>query len=77
MPDKKISVSAYSGSRTEETPRAFIFLDEEITITEILSRWIEEDVSNKLRKRFFAVKGSDGYEYKIYYVEKTQEWFLK
>jgi hypothetical protein len=76
MSHKKINVIAYSGYRGEERPRIFTLHDEEIEIVEILSRWIEEDIKNKTRKRFFKVKGLDGYRYNIYYDEKTKEWFL-
>ena len=76
MPDKKITVIAYSGYRDDESPRTFILSDEEITVREILNRRIEEDVAGESRKRYFTVKGSDGYTYKIYYDEKKKEWFL-
>ena len=76
MTDKKITVIAYSGYRNDESPRAFVLHDEEITIKETLNRWIEEDLSGESRKRFFTVMGSDGFIYKIYYDEKKKEWFL-
>jgi hypothetical protein len=38
--------------------------------------WIEENVKTKKRKRFFLVRGSNGYEYKIYYDEEMKQWFL-
>jgi hypothetical protein len=76
MPDKKITVIAYSGYRNDENPRAFILFDEEIIVKEILKRWIEEDFTGQSRKRFFVVKGSDGYTYKLYYDEKKKDWFL-
>jgi len=38
--------------------------------------WIEERLEDKTRRRFFEVKGSDGYRYKIYYDEKVKDWFL-
>jgi hypothetical protein len=76
MPCEKIKVIAYSGYRGEESPRIFTLHDEEIEIVEILSMWVEEDIKNKTRKRFFRVKGLDGYRYNIYYDEKIKEWFL-
>jgi hypothetical protein len=76
MSCRKINVIAYSGYRGEERPRIFTLHDEEIEIVEILSMWVEEDVNNKTRKRFFKVKGNDGYKYDIYYDEKIKEWFL-
>ena len=76
MSDKNITVIAYSGYRNDESPRAFILYDEEITVTETLKKWIEEDLKDRSRKRFFVVKGNDGYTYKIYYDDKKKEWFL-
>ena len=76
MPDEKITVIAYSGYRDDESPRGFILYEEEITIEETISTWIEEDFSGESRKRYFIVKGSDGYIYKMYYDEKKEKWFL-
>ena len=75
MPDERIEVIACSNYRGEETPRVFILQNEKIEVVEILDMWIEEGFVNRERKRFFKVKGSDGYTHKIYYTEKTMEWF--
>jgi hypothetical protein len=77
MPDEKLEVIFYSGYRGEESPRVFILHNEKIEVLEILGKWIEEDLESKERRRFFKVKGSDGYVHKIYYDEKKREWFLK
>jgi len=76
MTDEKITVIAYSGYRNDECPRAFFLYEEEITVKETISTWIEEDSAGKSWKRYFTVKGSDGYIYKMYYDEKRGEWFL-
>lgn len=76
MTDERINVTAYSGYRGDEKPKAFILHNEKIEIVEILSMWIEEGLKDRMRKRFFKVKGNNGYEYKIYYYEKAGEWFL-
>lgn len=76
MPNERIGVITYSGYRGEETPRSFIFQGKKIEVSEILRMWIEEGLEDKVRKRFFKVKGIDGYEYKIYHDEKVKEWFL-
>jgi hypothetical protein len=76
MSDEKIKVNAYSGYRGDENPRSFSLHDQEIEIIETLSMWIEEDTKNKARKRYFRVKGNDGYVYKIYYDENKKDWFL-
>jgi hypothetical protein len=76
MPAEIIEVIAYSGYRSEECPRFFIIRGEQIEVKGILSMWIEENVITKKRKRFFQVRGSNGYEYKIYYDEEMNQWFL-
>jgi hypothetical protein len=76
MTAERIKVVAYSSYQGEETPRSFIFQGKEIKISEILSMWIEEHFEDKTRKRFFQVRGSDGYKYKIYYDEEMKQWFL-
>lgn len=76
MVDKKIEVITYSGYRGEETPRAFILHNEKIEITGILDMWIEEGLRDRSRKRFFKVRGNDKFTYKLYFDEKTREWFV-
>jgi hypothetical protein len=76
MAVERIEVVAYSGYQGEETPRSFIFQGKETKISEILSMWIEEHFEDKTRKRFFQVRGSDGYKHKIYYDEEMKQWFL-
>jgi hypothetical protein len=76
MPDELIEVVAYSGYRVEECPRFFKIRGEQIEVKGILNMWIEENAKTKERKRFFLVKGSVGYEYKIYYDEEMKQWFL-
>ena len=75
MFEEKIEVIAYSGYRGEETPRTMIFRDKKIEIKDILETWIEEGIGDRERKRFFRVKGKDGFEHKIYYREGSMEWF--
>jgi hypothetical protein len=74
---ERIEVMSYSGYRGEETPRSFTARCGTIEITEILDRWIEEDMNNRTRKRFFKVKGRNSYIYKIYMEEETQAWFIQ
>lgn len=74
---KKITVIAYSGHRGFEKPRAFFIDDDRIEIREILSSWNEGSIDPKVYiKRYFKVKGSDGYKYTMYYDEGFKEWFL-
>ena len=77
MAEYKISVTAYSGYRGEETPREFIFHGKKVEVVEILSAWIEEKSECKSIKRVFKVKGSDGSIHQIHYDEGKKEWFYK
>jgi len=77
MSKERIEVIAYSGHRGEETPRAVVLRQKKIEVVEILSRWIEEPIEDRSRKRFFVFKGSDKIIYKIYYDERKMEWFQK
>jgi hypothetical protein len=72
-----IRVTAYSGYRDNESPRTFLISDEKMTVVEIVDRWIEENFSDRMRKRFFIVKTQDNKHYKIYIDEKTSEWFCE
>jgi hypothetical protein len=77
MSEERIRVIAYSGYKGEETPRAFVLGDKRIEVVEIQDRWIEEGIEDRTTKRFFKVKGSDGCIHKIFYDEKTAEWYDK
>jgi hypothetical protein len=73
--EERIEVIAYSGYRGEETPRVIILYDKKIDVVEILNMWIEESFEGRVRKRYYQVKGSDGFLYRIYYHEKAMVWF--
>lgn len=75
MIDEMLEVITYSGYRGEEVPRGFSLHEKRVEVVEILDTWIEEDFTNKVRKRFFKVKGKDGDTHQIYYNEKTLAWF--
>jgi hypothetical protein len=77
MSEEKIRVIAYSSYRGEETPRDFMLGDRRIEVVEIPECWIEEGIEDRATKRFFKVKGSDGGIHKIFYDEKTAEWYYK
>jgi hypothetical protein len=72
---ERIKVIAYSGYRSEETPRKILLGSRKIEIVEILKQWVEERSDNKEIRRFYQIKGSDGNLYTIYYDEKSMEWF--
>jgi hypothetical protein len=77
MNDEKIQVLTYSGHKAAERPTAFVHHGQEISIVDIPDMWIEENFTDRQRKRFFIVLGSDGDTYILYMVEKTDEWFLR
>jgi hypothetical protein len=59
MSEKPIEVSAYSGYRGEESPRAFIMDGKRTEVRKVLEQWIEEDAATRVRRRCFRVKGDD------------------
>lgn len=69
------AVTAYSGWRGDESPKVFFINGERIDVVGILKRWVEEDVVHRARKRFFTVKGSDGYVYTLYFDQSRASWF--
>jgi hypothetical protein len=77
MADKKVDVSCYSGHRGEESPRSFLLGDKNIEVASITKEWIEEGKSDRVRRRFFRVRGSDGFTYTLCHDEALSAWFLK
>jgi hypothetical protein len=77
MSDNRIGVITYSGCRSEEAPRSLLIHHEKIEVVAILHMWIEEGLKDRVIKRFFKIKGSDGKEHIIYYHEKEMEWFYR
>jgi len=75
MSEERIKVIAYSGHRGEETPRGIVLREKKIKVVDILRRWMEENAEDRTRRRFFILKGSDGSLHKIFYDEKTMEWY--
>jgi len=77
MPDAKIDVSSHAGYMGEESPRVFFIHGEKITVLETLEIWIEEEGHERKRRRFFLLKGSDGFIHKLYYDLSDQEWYYR
>ncbi len=75
MHTERIDVISYSGRKGDERPRTFILRGLRIDVVEITERWIEEGSKDRVQKRFFGVKGSDGNMHWIYYNEDTLEWY--
>ncbi len=77
MERRKIEVTAYAGQRSGEQPRSFVLDGKKTGITEIISQWIEEGVYDQQQRRFFRVKGDDGFIYLLSYEEQKGEWYLE
>ena len=77
MADQQIQVVAYSGHKADERPAAFVLDGQKIAVSKIFDRWLEEDFTERLRRRFYTVAGSDGHTHTLYRNEKSGEWFLK
>jgi hypothetical protein len=75
MHTERIDVISYAGRKGDERPVTFILWGLRIDIVEVLERWIEEGFADKVRKRYFKVKGSDGNIHRIYYDENSLEWY--
>lgn len=74
---KPIKVISYAGYKGSEKPRAFFIDDEKIEVKEIIRSWQEGSIDPKVyMKRYFKVKGHDGYEYTVYCDEGLKGWFL-
>jgi hypothetical protein len=59
MAEKPVDVSAWSGYRGEESPRAFILHGKRIEVLKVMEQWVEEDATTRVRRRCFRVKGDD------------------
>jgi hypothetical protein len=72
---EQIDVLSYAGRKGNERPATFVLRGLRIDVAEILDHWIEEGFHDRVRKRYFRVKGSDGNTHRIYYDESVLEWF--
>jgi hypothetical protein len=75
MHTERIDVISYSGRKGDERPVTFILRGLRIDVVEIVDSWIEEGFKDKVRKRYFRVKGRNGNTHRIYYDENTREWY--
>ncbi len=48
-----------------------------VEVVSVMRSWIEEELEDRGRKRFFKIRGNDGFLYTLYYDEKKLEWFLQ
>ena len=72
----KIKISTYSGYKGNERPLSFTLDVREIKVIELIDAWIEERYSDRMRTRFFVIKGNDGNEYKLLQDMSSGEWYL-
>lgn len=77
MHTERIDVISYSGRKGDERPATFILRGLRIDVVEISERWIEEGLNDRVRKRYFRVKGSDGATHRIYYDEDKGAWYYR
>ena len=75
MEVEQIDVISYSGSKGDERPVAFNLRGRCIEVVDILDHWIEEGFGDKVRKRYFRVRGSDGKTHRIYFDENILKWY--
>jgi hypothetical protein len=75
MEEEQIDVISYSGSKGDERPLIFNHQGLRIDVLEILDRWVEEGFDDKVRKRYFRVKGSDGDTHRISFNENILRWY--
>lgn len=77
MADIRIEVTIYEGYRGAERPSSFLMEGKMVTVVRLLQTWVEEEHKTRKQKRFFALQGSDQYNYTLYYDIDLSEWFLK
>lgn len=75
MEKEQIEVISYSGNKGDERPLTFNHRGLRIDVLEIPEQWIEEGLVDKVRKRYYRVKGSDGNTHRLYYDENSLQWY--
>ena len=68
--DIAVRVACYAGYRGEETPRRLVFEAQEITVAEVLDRWLAPD------HRYFKILGDDGALYILRHDAVDGRWEL-
>jgi hypothetical protein len=75
MEEEQIDVISYSGSKGDERPLTFVLRGLRIDVIEIVDNWVAEESRDRIRKRYFRVKGSDGNTHRLYYNENVHQWY--
>ncbi len=68
--DLNIRVECYAGHRGEETPHRFFLGEREVSVIEILDRWLAPD------HRYFKVRADDGGVYILRHDVVGERWEL-
>jgi hypothetical protein len=68
---RDVDVVCYAGYRGEEEPRRFVFAGRDLTVIEILDRWLDP------AHRYFKVRGSDDGIYLLRHDSESDTWELK
>lgn len=72
-----VQVSSYSGSKGEETPRAFRSTSTgRLLVAQVLERWYQEGMQRDL-KEYFRVLASNGEVYTLFRDSSLDLWFLE
>lgn len=76
MGSVKIEVRSHAGVRGDERPLSFECYGERVEVVQILRMWIEQRQTGEGIRRYFRVRGSDGFLHTLYFDEREQCWFL-
>ncbi len=77
MADSQLDIGSFSGNNELEGPRVFFTHGEKITVTKVLSTWVEEEGPRGMHRRFYKVEGTDGFAHTLYYDRGTGAWFYR
>jgi len=73
---QQIKVIVYEGNKSNEYPIKLQFEDKIVSV-KVLRQWTEQDVHSGNIRRFFVVQPMHGTEqFKVFYDEKLQKWYL-
>lgn len=72
-----VKVEFYSGSKPEETPRAFWVGGERVEVARVVEEHLEETHPERLRRRRLEVETAKGQRWVLTYDEATRIWWLE
>jgi hypothetical protein len=74
MAEIPVDVSAWSGYRGEESPRAFILNGKRLEVLKVMEQWVAQDAATKVRRRCFRLQGDDFGTHIIHCLESDGVW---